>query len=118
MRIIIKNEGFNLKDTEYIKNIQATNVLNKCLQQFFVKKNEFQINSTNYFDKVPRDNTSITEYKYILLKGVGDLFQEVNAVCENGGYINDYIKDLNKGIYPYGDINPLQIKSKICKMKL
>ena len=49
-----------------------------------------------------RDEFQACMYR-ILFKNTGDLFQEINAVCRNGGYINDAANPIN---YYGGNIIP------------
>ena len=54
----------------------------------------YNANNTHYFgeyiqdDKAGNLNALGVLFSKILFKGCGDLFQEINAVCEHGGYIN------------------------------
>lgn len=98
-------------------SITASNVLKKCLNHFL--KKEFikddiieEFKSTikekepffDMFHRVFALKSSIPEYQYILLKGVGDLFQEINAVCINGAYpiprVHEDIYDYNSNEQP------------------
>jgi hypothetical protein len=48
-------------------------------------------------------NELLQAFFTILGKGAGDIFQEINAVCKNGGYITGPSYSLNSNIFPWND---------------
>jgi hypothetical protein len=69
------------------------NTLNSMITYYQQKQQQFQLDpSIGFFDNLYRQffnndiNFTVNMYQ-ILFKGSGDLFQEINAVCKNGGYV-------------------------------
>jgi hypothetical protein len=102
--IILKNDKFKNMNTNQDSKLKAHNVLKETLSAIIIYvKQLLEHDNENHKSIFSQDDifeylfmkTNIDQFNAfiqnlytILYKGAGDLFQEINALCKNGGYIN------------------------------
>lgn len=104
IEVILINDKFKNMNTNQDSKLKAHNVLKETLSAIIVyveklleddNENHKSIFSQDNIFEYLFMNTNIDQFNAfiqnlytILYKGAGDLFQEINALCKNGGYIN------------------------------
>lgn len=99
-----KLNGDDLKAHYVLKNtlisiIDYISILNENEQNQILSGNIFE----NLFSRMSTGNNRDFNrvYSHILIKGTGDLFQEINCVCKHGGYSSTPTTDRDSGILEY-----------------
>ena len=105
---IVKQE-IDVRDQIFLDGKILENLFNIATDN--VKKDDITINipDVNYdglnLDVDPNVNKNMNIFNLIfsniLQKGIGDIFQEINAVCKNGGYVDKY--ECGTSVLPFNE---------------
>jgi len=92
-KTILLSKTMKLKDDDLTAQKALKHTLDSMIVYYQQKQQQIQLDpSIGFFDNLYRsffnnDNNFTVNMYQILFKGSGDLFQEINAVCKNGGYV-------------------------------
>lgn len=99
--VVLKNTLINI--IKYIEKLKISD------RDIIFKNNEIFYNLFDYGINNKNEIFKII-YQEILFKGVGDLFQEINAVAKYGGYKMDNTYFTDKNILSYKETNGNQVR--------